>query len=205
MTDTRNVQRWVSVATLVLLFMLTVASVLNIHDMAEATHTANGLPAWIVSIAIGGTLSVLAYVASITDGHTRTASVIFAVFAATVSTALQVSLFIDRGAQWPVAVAFGVGVPFFEVALAITDSMLRRYETPAPHTVTVQGTHTVATPVTNTVETPVQDSVPDKPNTRADGVNVSELARQLGVSRATVYRKLNSGELQPHLNGATGD
>ena len=205
MTDTRNVQRWVSVATLVLLFMLTVASVLNIHDMAEATHTANGLPAWIVSIAIGGTLSVLAYVASITDGHTRTASVIFAVFAATVSTALQVSLFIDRGAQWPVAVAFGVGVPFFEVALAITDSMLRRYETPAPHTVTVQGTHTVATPVTNTVETPVQDSVPDKPHTRADGVNVSELARQLGVSRATVYRKLNSGELQPHLNGATGD
>ena len=205
MTDTRNVQRWVSVATLVLLFMLTVASVLNIHDMAEATHTANGLPAWIVSIAIGGTLSVLAYVASITDGHTRTASVIFAVFAATVSTALQVSLFIDRGAQWPVAVAFGVGVPFFEVALAITDSMLRRYETPAPHTVTVQGTHTIATPVTNTAETPVQDSVPDKPNTRADGVNVSELARQLGVSRATVYRKLNSGELQPHLNGATGD
>ena len=205
MTDTRNVQRWVSVATLVLLFMLTVASVLNIHDMAEATHTANGLPAWIVSIAIGGTLSVLAYVASITDGHTRTASVIFAVFAATVSTALQVSLFLDRGAQWPVAVAFGVGVPFFEVALAITDSMLRRYETPAPHTVTVQGTHTIATPVTNTVETPVQDSVQDKPNTRADGVNVSELARQLGVSRATVYRKLNSGELQPHLNGATGD
>ena len=205
MTDTRNVQRWVSVATLVLLFMLTVASVLNIHDMAEATHTANGLPAWIVSIAIGGTLSVLAYVASITDGHTRTASVIFAVFAATVSTALQVSLFLDRGAQWPVAVAFGVGVPFFEVALAITDSMLRRYETTAPHTVTVQGTHTVATPVTNTVETPVQDSVQDKPHTRADGVNVSELARQLGVSRATVYRKLNSGELQPHLNGATGD
>ena len=205
MTDTRNVQRWVSVATLVLLFMLTVASVLNIHDMAEATHTANGLPAWIVSIAIGGTLSVLAYVASITDGHTRTASVIFAVFAATVSTALQVSLFLDRGAQWPVAVAFGVGVPFFEVALAITDSMLRRYETTAPHTVTVHGAHTVATPVTNTVETPVQDSVQDKPNTRADGVNVSELARQLGVSRATVYRKLNSGELQPHLNGATGD
>ena len=185
--------------------MLTVASVLNIHDMAEATHTANGLPAWIVSIAIGGTLSVLAYVASITDGHTRTASVIFAVFAATVSTALQVSLFIDRGAQWPVAVAFGVGVPFFEVALAITDSMLRRYETTAPHTVTVHGAHTVATPVTNTVETPVQDSVQDKPHTRADGVNVSELARQLGVSRATVYRKLNSGELQPHLNGATGD
>ena len=205
MTDTRTVRGWVSVATLVLLFMLTVASVLNIHDMAEATHTANGLPAWIVSIAIGGTLSVLAYVASITDGRTRTMSVVFALFAATVSTALQVSLFLDRGAQWPVAVAFGVGVPFFEVALAITDSMLRRYETPTPHTVTNTGETPATDGVPDTVQTPAQDSVPDKPNTRVDGVNVSELARQLGVSRATVYRKLNSGELQPHLNGATGD
>ena len=213
MTDTRNVQRWVSVATLVLLFMLTVASVLNIHDMAEATHTADGLPAWIVSIAIGGTLSVLAYVASITDGRTRTTSVVFAVFAATVSTALQVSLFLERGAQWPVAVAFGVCVPFFEVALAITDSMLRRYETAVPHTVADTRTNTVtvqaADSVPNAVETPVQDTVPDsgqgKVNTRTDGVNVTQLAKQLGVSRTTVYRKLNSGELQPHLNGATGD
>ncbi len=48
-----------------------VASIANIHDMAEATHAANGIAAWIVSIAIGGTLSVLAYVASITDGRTH--------------------------------------------------------------------------------------------------------------------------------------
>lgn len=209
MSDTRNVRRWVSVATLALLALLTVASVLNIHDMAEATHTANGLPAWIVSIAIGGTLSVLAYVASITDGRTRTMSVVFAVFAATVSTALQVSLFIDRGAQAAVAVAFGVGVPFFEVALAITDSMLRRYESHAPATVLNTGETPTTDGVQNTNETPEQNTVPDsgqgKPNTRTDGVNVTQLAKQLGVSRTTVYRKLNSGELQPHLNGATGD
>ena len=205
MSEMQQVRRWVSIATLTLLGMLTVASVLNIHDMAEATHTANGLPAWIVSFAIGGTLSVLAYVASITDGNTRTVSIVFAVFAATVSTALQVSLFVDRGAALPVALAFGVGVPFFEVALAITDSMLRRYVPAVSHTVLNTDETPAVHTVTNTVETPAADDVRTPTNTRPDGVNVTQLAKQLGVSRATVYRKLNSGELQPHLNGATGD
>ena len=123
----QSVQTGVSRVTLLLLAMLTIASVLNIHDMAVATHASGGLAAWIVSIAIGGTLSVLAYVASITDGRTRTVATVFAVFAAGVSTALQVSLFLERGAALPVSLAFGVGVPFFEVALAVTDSMLRRY------------------------------------------------------------------------------
>lgn len=123
----QSVQTGVSRVTILLLAMLTIASVLNIHDMAVATHASGGLAAWIVSIAVGGTLSVLAYVASITDGRTRTVATVFAVFAAGVSTALQVSLFLDRGAALPVSLAFGVGVPFFEVALAVTDSMLRRY------------------------------------------------------------------------------
>lgn len=205
MSETQGVRRWVSIATLTLLAMLTVASTLNIRDMAEQTHTATGAASWIVSIAIGGTLSVLAYVASITDGRTRTMATTFAVFAALVSTALQVSLFLGRGAPVAVALAFGIGVPFFEVALALTDSMLRRYSTPVPITVT----HTVETPtmytVSDTVETPSADGVRAATNSRADGVNVTQLAKQLGVSRATVYRKLNSGELQPHLNGATGD
>jgi len=123
----QSVQTGVSRVTLLLLAMLTIASVLNIHDMAVATHASGGLAAWIVSIAVGGTLSVLAYVASITDGRTRTVATVFAVFAAGVSTALQISLFLERGAALPVSLAFGVGVPFFEVALAVTDSMLRRY------------------------------------------------------------------------------
>lgn len=212
MTDTRNVQRWVSVATLVLLFMLTVASVLNIHDMAEATHTANGLPAWIVSIAIGGTLSVLAYVASITDGHTRTASVIFAVFAATVSTALQVSLFIDRGAQWPVAVAFGVGVPFFEVALAITDSMLRRYETPvaAPVQKRAKSVHpapVAPAPIVATMQSDAPPTIDTKNRAMQlaqEGMTAAQIARELDANYNTVRSWLKRAS-QPHLNGATGD
>lgn len=195
-----------------LLALLTVASVLNIHDMAEATHAAGGIAAWIVSIAIGGTLSVLAYVASITDGDTRRMAAGFAVFAAIVSTALQVSLFLDRGAHMAVALAFGLGVPFFEVALALTDSMLRRYATPVPDSVpvTVQNTvpDTVTPPVPVTVQNTAPDSAPDTvtqhaTRTAQHTVNVTELARQLGVSRTTVYRRLNNGELS--LNGATGD
>ncbi len=201
-TEPNTVHRWVSRVTLVLLALLTVASVQNIHDMAEATHAANGASAWIVSVAVGGTLSVLAYVASITDGRTRWTAIAFASFAAVVSTALQVSLFQARGAQLAVALAFGLGVPFFEVALALTDSMLRRYSTP------------VATPshdtAPDTVRNTAPDTVPDSlrqpaPDTVRNTVpvNVSQLARQLGVSRSTVYRRIESGELS--LNGATGD
>ena len=209
-TEPNTVHRWVSRVTLVLLALLTVASVQNIHDMAQATHAANGASAWIVSVAVGGTLSVLAYVASITDGRTRWTAIAFASFAAVVSTALQVSLFQARGAQLAVALAFGLGVPFFEVALALTDSMLRRYSTPVatpshdtarntvPDTVSDAMRTTVAHTVPDTMQHPVADTV-----RTTVPVNVSQLAKQLGVSRSTVYRRLQNGELS--LNGATGD
>jgi len=202
MSEMQQVRRWVSIATLTLLGMLTVASTLNIRDMAEQTHTATGAASWIVSVAIGGTLSVLAYVASITDGRTRTMATTFAVFAALVSTALQVSLFLGRGAPVAVAVAFGIGVPFFEVALALTDSMLRRYVMP------VQAPSKKAKSVT---PVPVQDVTPVTPAPvqvdDAPTVNKSELARQYNVSRQTIDRWIKQGKLQPdmHLNGATGD
>ena len=209
-TEPNTVHRWVSRVILVLLALLTVASVQNIHDMAQATHAADGASAWIVSVAVGGTLSVLAYVASITDGRTRWTAIAFASFAAVVSTALQVSLFQARGAQLAVALAFGLGVPFFEVALALTDSMLRRYSTPVatpshdtarntvPDTVSDAMRTTVAHTVPDTMQHPVADTV-----RTTVPVNVSQLAKQLGVSRSTVYRRLQNGELS--LNGATGD
>ena len=130
--------------------------------------------------------------------------------AAVVSTALQVSLFQARGAQLAVALAFGLGVPFFEVALALTDSMLRRYSTPVatpshatarntvPDTVSDAMRTTVAHTVPDTMQHPVADTV-----RTTVPVNVSQLAKQLGVSRSTVYRRLQNGELS--LNGATGD
>lgn len=213
MSESTQVQRWVSRVTLALLALLTVASIVNLHDMAEATHTADGVTAWIVAVAIGGTLSVLVYVASITDGSTRTVATSFAIFAALVSTVLQVSLFLSRGANAGVALAFGVGVPFFEVALALTDSMLRRYVAPATVKVTqnttVKAKRTVAEPVQVDV-TPAPEPVQAAPPpVQVDSVqeakrkaNVTALARQLGVSRTTVYRRIQAGELQ--LNG-TGD
>ena len=219
-SEAQQVRGWVSRVTLILLALLTVASIANIHDMAEATHAANGIAAWIVSIAIGGTLSVLAYVASITDGRTRTTAVVFASFAALVSTALQVSLFQSRGAQLAVALAFGVGVPFFEVALALTDSMLRRYALPVSQPVAPAATpartparkpsQPVAAPVAPaaphaTPETP-EDTRPDSDTDSARDISrmsVSQLAQHLNVSRSTIYRRIQNGELT--LNGATGD
>lgn len=225
--ETATVRHWVSRVTLLLLALLTVASVLNIHDMAEATHTAGGLAAWIVAIAVGGTLSVLAYVASITDGETRRMAAVFAVFAAVVSTALQVSLFLSRGAHPAVAVAFGVGVPFFEIALALTDSMLRRYTVaaplsqsvakpvapvaPKPAAATAPKPKPVqpATPVAPVADAPDATPTPaaDTPRTVAlpvaSGANISQLAQQLGVSRSTLYRRMKAGA--PAMNGAAAD
>lgn len=126
-TDLYTVRKYVSWVTLALLVILTIASIVNLHDMANLTHAAAGLTSWIVAIGIGATLTTLSYVASVTDGRTRATVTGFAIVAAFTSATLQVSLFQARGASTWVAVAFGAGVPFFEVALALTDSMLRRY------------------------------------------------------------------------------
>jgi hypothetical protein len=205
MSENTQVQRWVSRVTLALLALLTVASIVNLHDMAEATHTADGVTAWIVAVAIGGTLSVLVYVASITDGSTRTVATSFAIFAALVSTVLQVSLFLSRGANAGVALAFGVGVPFFEVALALTDSMLRRYVAPA----TVKQLAPVTVDAVTVQPTPQPAPKHAQVAPATDTVNKSELARKFQVSRPTINTWLESGKLRLtndgwQLNGANG-
>ncbi len=107
------------------------------------TRTANWFTAWGVAIGIGATLAVLSYVASVTDGKVRKIVTAFAVVAAGTSATLQISLFLQRGADPWVAVAFGAGIPFFEIALALTDSMLRRYTGAAPHQTVQEAPQTV--------------------------------------------------------------
>jgi DNA-binding NtrC family response regulator len=136
-----------------------------------------------------------------------------------------VSLFLSRGAHPAVAVAFGIGVPFFEIALALTDSMLRRYTVPAPVSQVVSRTDrkpSAETPARAKVATPrptpetAPDATPATPvatpetqNTAATlpapsvATTKTELARQLGISRATLHRRLKTGELS--LNGAAAD
>ena len=71
--------------------------------------------------------------------------------------------------------------------------------------------HDTARPiVADSVRNTAPDTVPDTmrhtaPDTVRNTVpvNVSQLAKQLGVSRSTVYRRIESGELS--LNGAIGD
>jgi len=208
----QSVQTGVSRVTILLLAMLTIASVLNIHDMAVATHASGGLAAWIVSIAVGGTLSVLAYVASITDGRTRTVATVFAVFAAGVSTALQVSLFLDRGAALPVSLAFGVGVPFFEVALAVTDSMLRRYAHAHPAAEpALQRTRRPAQTPAEPAQTPAEPAQKLTPAQRRaqiaeSGVqDAAQIAAQFGVAVRTAQADLaavRTATMQTNGHGA---
>lgn len=122
-----HVRKVVSWITLTLLIVLTLASIVNLYDMALMTHAANELTGFGAALGLGATLATLSYVASITDGRVRLTVTCFALVAAAVSATLQVSLYLMRGADWGVALAFGAGLPFFEIALALTDSMLRRY------------------------------------------------------------------------------
>ena len=210
MTDNlAQVRRYVSAATLALLGALTLASVINLHDMAAMTHAVDGLSAWVVALAIGATLSVLAYVASITDGATRNVATGFAIVAAITSATLQVSLFLERGAALGVAVAFGAGVPFFEIALALTDSMLRRYATVQvapvqeavatpvrkPRPVQVEPVAMEPAPVAPTIAPTIATELPEQPDkkTRAlqmlqEGLPKAHVARELDVNPSTVHR-----------------
>lgn len=140
--ELQNVRKNVSKATIILLVVLTLASVVNLYEMAIMTHAANWFTALGVACGIGATLAVLAYVASVTDGKVRWIVTCFAVVAAGTSATLQISLFIQRGADPWVAVAFGAGLPFFEIALALTDSMLRRYTVSAPGVQVAAEAHT---------------------------------------------------------------
>ena len=119
----QSVQTGVSRVTILLLAMLTIASVLNIHDMAVATHASGGLAAWIVSIAVGGTLSVLAYVASITDGRTRTVATVFAVFAAGEAAEAARAAGADIVGTDELAAEIEKGKMDFDIAIATPDLM----------------------------------------------------------------------------------
>ena len=199
--DLYTVRRYVSSVTLTLLVILTVASIVNLRDMANLTHAASGLTSWIVAVGIGATLTTLSYVASVTDGKTRTTVTGFAIVAAFTSATLQVSLFVTRGATLWVSIAFGAGVPFFEVALALTDSMLRRYVNhtqnavePAKKAQPVKVPQTPVTPHSAPPAPPVTVAVPAPPKVAPvtvamenwQALTVTELAERLDVSRQTV-------------------
>lgn len=199
--DLYTVRRYVSSVTLTLLVILTVASIVNLRDMANLTHAASGLTSWIVAVGIGATLTTLSYVASVTDGKTRTTVTGFAIVAAFTSATLQVSLFVTRGASLWVSIAFGAGVPFFEVALALTDSMLRRY---VGHTQNVQETPQKAQPVSVPLAPAKPHSAPPAQAVKVvapqapkvepvkvattdwKALTITELAERLDVSRQTV-------------------
>lgn len=228
MSELQSVRVWVSRATLLLLVVLTVSSVINIYDMAAATHTAEGWTAWVVSVGIAATLSVMVYVAAITDGRTRALTTAFAIVAVVISATLQGALFLTRGSAWPVALAFGVGVPLFEIFLALTDSMLRKYAatqsmqaptqpTRAPvqrrnapvqamqpesmQTEPVQAPALIEPATDAPTDAPVVDAKAHALQLRDEGFTAAEIARITGAKYTTVQSWLRRASTQ--TNGVT--
>lgn len=115
----------VSWLVLALIAVLTLASILNIIQKSASYH--HGFSAKLIGIGFGLSLAVTVYVVMIADtAKTRWTAASFAVIFAAVSATIQTALYLDEHAPLLVALAYGVGVPGFEAALAILEALLRR-------------------------------------------------------------------------------
>lgn len=115
----------VSWLVLILIAALTLASILNIIQKSGSYH--RGYSAILVGVGFGLSLAVTTYIVMIAESaKTRWVAATFAVVFAGVSATIQTALYLDEHAPFAVALAYGVGVPGFEAALAILEALLRR-------------------------------------------------------------------------------
>lgn len=122
MTKHKHKVSWV---IFVLIGALTFASIANITQ--KTRHYHNGGSAMLIGIGFGLALAVTVYVVMIaTKAQTRRVAIYMAAVFATVSAVIQTALYVDEGAPFLVAMAYGVGVPGFEAALAALEALLRR-------------------------------------------------------------------------------
>lgn len=122
MTKHKDKVSWIVLA---LISALTLASILNIIQKSASYH--NGFSAKLIGIGFGLSLAVTVYVVMIANSaKTRWTAASFAVVFAAVSATIQTALYLDEQAPLAVALAYGMGVPGFEAALAILEALLRR-------------------------------------------------------------------------------
>lgn len=139
----------VSWLVLGLIAALTLASILNIIQKSDSYH--NGFSAKLIGVGFGLSLAVTVYVVMIANtAKTRWTAASFAVIFAGVSATIQTALYIDEHAPLAVAIAYGVGVPGFEAALAILEALLRREVAEEARDQTIEKLETDLTLVTAT-------------------------------------------------------
>lgn len=115
----------VSGLVLALIAALTLASIINIIAKSKSYHA--GFSANLIGVGFGVSLAVTVYIVMIANtAKTRWTAAAFAAIFAAVSATIQTALYLDESAPMAVALAYGVGVPGFEAALAILEALLRR-------------------------------------------------------------------------------
>jgi DNA-binding transcriptional regulator GbsR (MarR family) len=113
-----------AISTIVLIGVLTLASIGNIHAKIVTYH--DGWTALLIAAAFGIGLAVLVYVVMIAQtNRTRWTAALLSLIFGAASATLQVALYVDESAAMPVAFALGVTVPLMEAALAIVEALLR--------------------------------------------------------------------------------
>jgi len=119
--------RLVRTVSFVLIALLASASVRNIHDRSIEVHTVHGWHIWNISIGFALFFALTVYATMVARHRsTKYALAPIVVLAGVTTSAIQVGLYLNHNAGWWTAIAFGVGVPAAEGALAIVDALMER-------------------------------------------------------------------------------
>jgi len=119
--------RIVRIISIALIALLASASVRNIHDRSLEVHTVSGWHIWNIAIGFALFFALVVYAAMVArQQRTKIALAPIVVLAGAVTSAIQTGLYLNHGAGWMTALAFGVGVPLAEGALAVVDALMER-------------------------------------------------------------------------------
>ena len=166
---------------LTLLVVLTIASITNIHSVVYALHgmgrswLENVLVPWAIAVGFGAGFSLLIYIIMVSKARsTKVTATTFGIIFGLVSGIIQTQVYVE--ASTIIAYAFGFGVPFFEAAIAIVDSLLRAEEAshPADHSTISSEIHNRSEASHSTTpQTPISTAVQSARQTARDQAEAS--------------------------------
>lgn len=180
----------IKVCIVAVILVTVVWSIVNVHDYAAHFHA--GWAVWTLGFSVGtaNALSVYAFVIAKTREVRRAAGAGIILFGA-MSGVLQMFLYVENGAPWAAAIAFGWFGPVAEGVLSWLHATLSEEQQPRKQAqnVKAQAVATVKQPVKQEVVN-LQEIVklPD-----------SEIAKLVNVSRQSVNTWRNDSKLEAKL------
>lgn len=120
-----NQHNIVRITAVILIALLATASIVNIHARSLEVHEIGGWHIWNISVGFALFFALAVYATMIAQsGRTKIALLPIVAFAGVATSTIQTGLYLNHGADWPTALAFGVGVPIAEGLLAVIDALM---------------------------------------------------------------------------------